>query len=63
MIILIITVSDEYELTPNQASILCDAVSQVRETVSRAATDHRDLHSSVSKVGKAIDRVSAIGIM
>ncbi|XP_021948320.1 E3 ubiquitin-protein ligase RMND5A isoform X3 [Folsomia candida] len=49
-------VSDEYELTPNQASILCDAVSQVRETVSRAATDHRDLHSSVSKVGKAIDR-------
>jgi hypothetical protein len=24
------------------------------------ATDHRDLHSSVSKVGKAIDRVSEV---
>ncbi len=50
-------VSEEYELTTNQASILSDAVAQVRETVSRVATDHRDLHSSVSKVGKAIDRV------
>lgn len=51
-------VSDEYELTSNQASILSDAVTTVRETVGRVATDHRDLHSSVSKVGKAIDRVS-----
>lgn len=29
---------------------------KVKETVSRLATDHRDLHSTVSKVGKAIDR-------
>lgn len=31
-------------------------MSKVKETVSRLATDHRDLHSTVSKVGKAIDR-------
>jgi len=48
---------EDYELTANQASILCDAVNQVRESVTRIATDHRDLHSTVSKVGKAVDRV------
>lgn len=31
-------------------------MSKIKETVSRLATDHRDLHSTVSKVGKAIDR-------
>lgn len=31
-------------------------MTKVRDTVQRLATDHRDLHSTVSKVGKAIDR-------
>lgn len=31
-------------------------MTKVKETVSRLATDHRDLHGTVSKVGKAIDR-------
>jgi hypothetical protein len=31
-------------------------MGKVKETVSRLTTDHRDLHSTVSKVGKAIDR-------
>lgn len=31
-------------------------MTKVKETVLRLATDHRDLHSTVSKVGKAIDR-------
>lgn len=31
-------------------------MTKAKETVSRLATDHRDLHSTVSKVGKAIDR-------
>lgn len=31
-------------------------MTKVKETVSRLATDHRDLHSTVSKVGKAVDR-------
>lgn len=29
---------------------------KVKETISRLASDHRDLHGTVSKVGKAIDR-------
>lgn len=33
------------------------AVAKVKETISRLASEHRDLHSSVSKVGKTIDRV------
>lgn len=33
-------------------------MNKIREAVQRLATDHRDLHSTVSKVGKAIDRVS-----
>ena len=35
-------------------AILSEAMEQVKETVNRAASSHRDLHSSVSKVGKAI---------
>ncbi|XP_011707300.1 PREDICTED: protein RMD5 homolog A isoform X5 [Wasmannia auropunctata] len=36
--------------------MLKQAMTKVRDTVQRLATDHRDLHSTVSKVGKAIDR-------
>lgn len=31
-------------------------MTKIKDTVSRLATDHRDLHGTVSKVGKAIDR-------
>lgn len=47
----------DHELTPAQVLIMKQAMSKSRETVQRLATDHRDLHSTVSKVGKAIDRV------
>ncbi|KAL1461540.1 hypothetical protein WDU94_013425 [Cyamophila willieti] len=46
----------EHELTTSQVHILKDALQKVKDTVQRLATDHRDLHSTVSKVGKAIDR-------
>ncbi|KAJ9579561.1 hypothetical protein L9F63_004746 [Diploptera punctata] len=46
----------EHELTPAQVVILRQAMNKIREAVQRLATDHRDLHSTVSKVGKAIDR-------
>ncbi|XP_067008364.1 E3 ubiquitin-protein ligase RMND5A [Anabrus simplex] len=46
----------DHELTAAQIVILKQAVNKIRETVQRLATDHRDLHSTVSKVGKAIDR-------
>lgn len=44
------------EVTPGQVQMLKQAMTKVRDTVQRLATDHRDLHSTVSKVGKAIDR-------
>lgn len=44
------------QLTEDQVQILKQAMTKVRDTVQRLATDHRDLHSTVSKVGKAIDR-------
>lgn len=46
----------DHELTPGQVQVLKQAMTKVRDTVQRLATDHRDLHSTVSKVGKAIDR-------
>lgn len=45
------------ELTAAQIIIMKQAASKVKDTVQRLASDHRDLHSTVSKVGKAIDRV------
>ncbi|CAH1975343.1 unnamed protein product [Acanthoscelides obtectus] len=50
------TAGEDYTLSETQISILKDNVAKVKETVSKLATDHRDLHSTVSKVGKAIDR-------
>ena len=44
------------ELTSDQTAILMQSSQKISECVSRLATDHRDLHSTVSKVGKAIDR-------
>ncbi|XP_024084599.1 protein RMD5 homolog A [Cimex lectularius] len=43
-------------LTQTQIVIIKQAMNKAKETVQRLATDHRDLHSTVSKVGKAIDR-------
>ncbi|KAF4518343.1 hypothetical protein B566_EDAN007070 [Ephemera danica] len=48
--------SENHQLSAAQIIILKQAANKVRETVQRLATDHRDLHSTVSKVGKAIDR-------
>lgn len=47
---------EDHELSAVQKDLLQQAMTKVKETVSRLATDHRDLHSTVSKVGKAIDR-------
>jgi len=52
--------AEETEGGPNITAAQMDMVKQVSNEVSRnvtkITTEHRDLHSSVSKVGKAIDR-------
>ncbi|KAK4323983.1 hypothetical protein Pmani_005350 [Petrolisthes manimaculis] len=49
-------VGADKNITDPQASILNEAMGRVKEAVTRLSSDHRDLHSSVSKVGKAIDK-------
>lgn len=48
--------SNECELTGIQSVILNQNVKKIREVIQSIATEHRDLHGTVSKVGKAIDK-------
>lgn len=43
-------------LTAEQIAVLKDLLAKSKEKLQRLTTDHRDLHGTVSKVGKAIDR-------
>jgi hypothetical protein len=45
-------------LTVAEVFMLTGALNNAREVAQKIATQHRDLHGAVSKVGKAIDRVS-----
>lgn len=47
---------EEGTISPLQAALVKQAASKVTDCVTKIATDHRELHSSVSKVGKAVDR-------
>lgn len=44
------------KVTPGQAEVLNDALTKTKDKLHRLTTEHRDLHGTVSKVGKAIDR-------
>ena len=41
-----------------QSLVLNQALHRVQEATGRMAQEHKDLHSTVSKVGKTIDRVT-----
>ncbi|XP_048483326.1 E3 ubiquitin-protein ligase RMND5A [Plutella xylostella] len=43
-------------LTDGQAQIVKETTQRIKEALQHLATDHRDLHASVSRVGKSIDR-------
>ncbi|CAL8114940.1 unnamed protein product [Orchesella dallaii] len=47
---------EDEELNYSDEKLITAAVTRARDCVSRIATDHREQHSTVSKVGKAIDR-------
>lgn len=47
---------DDAELTQSQRVYLKDALTSDKEKLQKLTADHRDLHGTVSKVGKAIDR-------
>lgn len=48
---------DEHEMSSAQIVIMNQTINKVKETIQRITAEHRELHSTVSKVGKAIDRV------
>ncbi|VVD04228.1 unnamed protein product [Leptidea sinapis] len=43
-------------LTPDQAMVISDLAAALKQSVFQISTDHRELHATVSRVGKSIDR-------
>jgi hypothetical protein len=52
--------ANQEELSPLQCQILSQSAKKVKDTATRLATEHKELHGGISKIGKAIDRVSFI---
>ncbi|XP_078588339.1 LOW QUALITY PROTEIN: E3 ubiquitin-protein ligase RMND5A-like [Branchiostoma floridae x Branchiostoma japonicum] len=48
--------NNDSDVTATQSLVLNQCLKKVKDTCQRLSNDHKDLHSSVSKVGKAIDR-------
>ena len=48
---------DDEVLSAGHVAILNQCAKKVKDTVTKLSSEHKDLHSSVSKVGKAIDKV------
>ncbi|XP_058594888.1 E3 ubiquitin-protein transferase RMND5B isoform X1 [Neofelis nebulosa] len=45
-------------LSATLSLVMSQCCRKIKDTVQKLASDHKDIHSSVSRVGKAIDRVS-----
>lgn len=45
-------------LSATLSLVMSQCCRKIKDTVQKLALDHKDIHSSVSRVGKAIDRVS-----
>ncbi len=52
-----ISAPSDSTLSPLQSHIIAACGKKVKEGTQRFATEHKELHSCVSKVGKAVDRV------
>ncbi|GCC32122.1 E3 ubiquitin-protein transferase RMND5B [Chiloscyllium punctatum] len=55
------------QLSATLLLVMSQCCKKIKDTVQKLASDHKDIHGSVSKVGKAIDRnfdtdVSAVGV-
>lgn len=47
---------EDAELTVAQAAALHSCLKKIKDTAGKIASEHKDIHGSVSKVGKAIDK-------
>lgn len=52
-----VLVPTDSALSPLQSHIISACGKKVKDSTQRFATEHKELHSCVSKIGKAIDRV------
>lgn len=43
--------------SPSQVLVAAQCAKKVKDVITCLASEHRDLHGTVSKVGKAIDKV------
>ena len=57
VVLIFFTGPENGEVQTTQSLIMSQMARRVRELTSRLGSEHKDLHSAVSKVGKAIDRV------
>ncbi|XP_022826851.1 protein RMD5 homolog A isoform X4 [Spodoptera litura] len=48
--------SNDTQLSPAQTMLINDLAATVKTTTAQMSTDHRELHATVSRVGKSIDR-------
>ena len=49
--------SSEGPLGPEQSQPVKEFVQKAKETCQAISTEHKDIHASISKFGKAIDKV------
>lgn len=45
-------------LSATLSLVMSQCCRKIKDTVQKLVSDHKDIHSSVSRVGKAIDKVS-----
>ncbi|XP_024599579.1 protein RMD5 homolog A isoform X2 [Neophocaena asiaeorientalis asiaeorientalis] len=50
------------ELSGTLSLVLTQCCKRIKDTVQKLASDHKDIHSSVSRVGKAIDKESGLSV-
>ena len=52
------TVPPESLLSPEQVHATVELAKRTKQACQNVSTDHKDIHASISKFGRAIDKVS-----
>lgn len=51
-------VPPESLLSPDQAQVVVDLAKHTKEACQSVSSEHKDIHASISKFGRAIDKAS-----
>lgn len=52
-----VSLDQDGDLSGTISLVMTQCCKRIKDTVQKLASDHKDIHSSVSRVGKAIDKV------